>query len=562
MRFSEVFAASLVAPLVAAHSGVPGAPKMFGLGPNPIAKLKSRNVFDRPIHSNIQAGPRLQGRQGGVDGQCGAAVGGASCAAGYCCSAAGWCGQGEEYCMAPDCQFEYGPACDANQTPSGSSTSNVARPQLGSIPYGGEGIYFCEKPGTVAITYDDGPYIYTNEVLDMFAAYGFKATFFITGININKGAIDNEANPWPAMIRRMIADGHQVASHTWSHQDLSAITQQQRRDQMIKNEMAIRNIIGKFPTYMRPPYSSCDAQSGCQNDMEDLGYVVSYFNLDTDDYNNVTPDKIQNAKDNFNDAIAPSNPSSDEFLAIAHDIHEQTARNLTAYMLDVLVSEGYQGVTMGECMNDPEANWYRSSSGNTVSSSAAPSSTRTGTATSRYTCIGFPEGSCCSQYGWCGSSTDHCGTGCQPLFGDCSGSSSSSRASSSSVRPSSTSTGSSSTPTPTGKTSVDGTCGGTSGYTCIGFSEGSCCSQYGWCGSTTGHCGAGCNPLFGTCNSSGSSSSAVRSSTRTSSTPAATPSGKYSCIGWSKGTCCSQYGWCGNTSGHCGTGCQSAFGTC
>jgi peptidoglycan/xylan/chitin deacetylase (PgdA/CDA1 family) len=196
--------------------------------------------------------------------------------------AQGWCGQGYDFCFAPDCQFEYGPGCDANQLPSGGSTRPIARPQLGAVPYGGEGIYDCVEPGTVAMTYDDGPYIYTNDVLDQFAAYGFKATFFITGINIGKGAIDDETTPWPAMVRRMIAEGHQVASHTWSHQNLDQITKEQRYDQMVKNEMAISNIIGKFPTYMRPPYSACSAASGCPDDMEDLGYVVSYFDLDTD----------------------------------------------------------------------------------------------------------------------------------------------------------------------------------------------------------------------------------------------------------------------------------------
>lgn len=165
--------------------------------------------------------------------------------------------------------------------PAGGSTKNIARPQLGSIPYGGNGVYHCSVPGTVAITYDDGPYLYTQGVLDMFAQYGYKATFFVTGNNNGKGPIDTTAN-WTTVIQNMIAAGHQVASHTWSHQDLSAITQAQRYEQMIKNEMAFANIMGKFPTYMRPPYSSCTAASGCEADLAALGYVVSYFDLDTD----------------------------------------------------------------------------------------------------------------------------------------------------------------------------------------------------------------------------------------------------------------------------------------
>jgi peptidoglycan/xylan/chitin deacetylase (PgdA/CDA1 family) len=100
------------------------------------------------------------------------------------------------------------------------------------------------------LTFDDGPYIYTDALLDILASYGAKATFFITGINNGKGAID-EVPAYVSVIRRMIAEGHQVASHTWSHADLSTLTDADRELEMVKDEMALRNIIGKIPTYMR-----------------------------------------------------------------------------------------------------------------------------------------------------------------------------------------------------------------------------------------------------------------------------------------------------------------------
>ena len=128
----------------------------------------------------------------------------------------------------------------------------------------------------MAITYDDGPYIYTEGVLKLFKDAGFHATFFLTGNNIGKGAIDEN---WSGVIKQMYDEGHQVASHTWSHQDLGAITEEQIYDQMVKNEMAIRNILGKYPTYMRPPYSSCG--DACEDILTKLGYVVTYFDLDT-----------------------------------------------------------------------------------------------------------------------------------------------------------------------------------------------------------------------------------------------------------------------------------------
>jgi peptidoglycan/xylan/chitin deacetylase (PgdA/CDA1 family) len=163
----------------------------------------------------------------------------------------------------------------------------------------------------------------------------------------------------------MAADGHQIASHTWTHLDLSAISEKDRKAQMVKNEMAIRNIVGYFPTYMRPPYSSCTAASGCAKTMADLGYHIVYFDVDTDDYNQLEATQIQNAKDNFRGNITAggASPQNNEWLSIAHDIHPQTAYNLTEYMLSTLTTLGYKAVTVGECLGDPKANWYRSSTG-------------------------------------------------------------------------------------------------------------------------------------------------------------------------------------------------------
>ena len=69
-----------------------------------------------------------------------------------------------------------------------------------------------------------------------------------------------------------------------------------------------------------------------------------------------------------------------------------------------------------------------------------------------------------------------------------------------------------------------------------------CCSQWGFCGSTSEYCGAGCQS--GPCGSNTGSSSGSSGSCSASSP----------CAG---GLCCSQYGYCGSTSEYCGTGCQS-----
>ncbi|KAL1593369.1 hypothetical protein SLS60_010977 [Paraconiothyrium brasiliense] len=80
----------------------------------------------------------------------------------------------------------------------------------------------------------------------------------------------------------------------------------------------------------------------------------------------------------------------------------------------------------------------------------------------------------------------------------------------------------SSTPSATsqksGTPSQDGTCAGNTGYNCIDWVDGECCSQYGYCGKSDAHCGTGCNPLFGNCaGTSASASKDVVSSTASGS---------------------------------------------
>lgn len=520
MHFPTILTAAAVAfPSVITAHGEAG-PKIFGR--RTVAELKARNVFGnnhaRAVgpeadHASPPAVKRKENeKRQNTDGQCGAGFG--SCAAGICCSQAGWCGTTVDYCYSPGCQYQYGPGCPENQTPAGTNTSSVARTALGSIAYGGAGIYDCVTPGTVAITYDDGPYIYTTQVLDVLANYSAKATFFITGNNLGKGEIDIASNGYVPIIQRMHTDGHQIASHTWTHLDLSAISSLDRKNQMWKNEMALRNILGFFPTYMRPPYSSCTASSGCEADMETLGYHVTYFDVDTDDYEQDSTTLIQNSKNWFTGNITAggATAANSDWLVIGHDIHYQTAYNLTDYMLSTLTSLGYKAVTVGECLGDPAANWYRTASGapsststsaassstpSSATSSAAPAATAVSTdatcgGTTSFTCQGSTFGNCCSINGWCGSTSDYCGTGCQAGFGTCGVGSAVSSTTATASAPAASST----------VVSTDGTCGGTNAYTCQGSTFGNCCSQYGWCGSTSAYCAttSGCQAGFGTCS--------------------------------------------------------------
>ncbi|KAJ5918575.1 Glycoside hydrolase/deacetylase beta/alpha-barrel [Penicillium verhagenii] len=364
---------------------------------------------------NVAPGATLDYRCGKTHGRC---------PSGTCCSSSGFCGTTKAHCRSPDCKIDYG-LCDAHKTPKGPPTSDILRPHIGVVQYGPQQIRSCAVPGTVALTFDDGPSRYTGDLLDLLDKYEAPATFFVTGINNGKGAIDDPELPWASLISRMLLGGHQVASHTWSHEDLSKVTVAQRVDQMVKNEAALRNIMGSFPTYMRPPYSSCEEGSGCREDLGRMGYHIVLYDVDTDDYKNDNPGLIQKSKDIFDAALSSGNPASHSWLIIAHDAHEQTVHNLTEHMLQTMARLGYRPATVGECLRDSREMWYRKDSRwpghkKTSTKTKPPQISIDGTCGKNYTCLGSSYGICCGHWNLCGNSSSHCGQGCQKDAGYCS----------------------------------------------------------------------------------------------------------------------------------------------
>ncbi|KAF1811682.1 carbohydrate esterase family 4 protein [Eremomyces bilateralis CBS 781.70] len=268
------------------------------------------------------------------------------CPAGFCCSQSGFCGQSRSHCDVPQCQFGDGRACDKNARPEFHSTDhrNLAR----AVPYGW--ITTCTQENTLALTFDDGPNIWTADLLNILDSYNAKATFFLTGDNQPQGPMDNPSSQWPALIQRVHQAGHQIASHTWTHPDLNTLSQEGRKTEMIQVEGALLGILGFYPTYMRPPFLECN--DACLSDMQSLGYRVIGTDVDTKDFLYLTPDEIHFAKERFDDALHAKG------IVLSHDTLDQTVHSLAKYMLEKARQHNLKVVTVGECLGDPRENWY------------------------------------------------------------------------------------------------------------------------------------------------------------------------------------------------------------
>ncbi|KAG7125814.1 peptidoglycan-N-acetylglucosamine deacetylase like protein [Verticillium longisporum] len=304
-------------------------------------------------------------------------------------------------------------------SPASSAISPVPTPTNGpgsSVPVGAA-IRSCTVPGTFALTFDDGPFSFTDHVLDLLKAAGVKATFFVNGQNWG------DINDYRPTVERILAEGHQLGSHTNRHPDLTTQSDAEIIEDMTTLENTLISLVGRFPTYMRPPFFAYNDDT--LSILGALGYHVIDADLDTNDwrYNNLGN---ETAVGIFQQGLAAGGT-----IALAHDVHQNTAEVLVPEFLRILATTNLTAVPVGQCLGDPEENWYSTTRTATPTATGVPTPviitstvTPTGVIGPDGACGGDQgfvclAGTCCSQFNFCGTSRDHCGTGCQNAFGVC-----------------------------------------------------------------------------------------------------------------------------------------------
>lgn len=102
----------------------------------------------------------------------------------------------------------------------------------------------------ISLTFDDGPSAWTEAVLDLLAANGAQATFFLLG---------SAASERPEVVRRIVADGHEIGNHSWSHPHLArdCDDEQVRRELQTTNEL-LEQLVGQPLRRFRCPYYDVD----------------------------------------------------------------------------------------------------------------------------------------------------------------------------------------------------------------------------------------------------------------------------------------------------------------
>ncbi|PSN68288.1 chitin deacetylase-like protein [Corynespora cassiicola Philippines] len=210
-------------------------------------------------------------------------------------------------------------------------------------PEAGKVIQKCASPGMLALAYDDGPYQYTQKLVDTLTAGGAKGTFFVTGTLY--GCIYGQKTA----LQNAYKAGHQIASHSWSHpQNFGSLSTADLTSQMQRLEQALVNIIGVKPTYMRPPYLATGGN--VLPTMKTLGYRVITNDIDSGDWNNQSPAQSQQK---FTQAGAGGNGH----IPLMHETYASTVDQLTPWLINWAKNNNLKLVTVAECLGDPTGSY-------------------------------------------------------------------------------------------------------------------------------------------------------------------------------------------------------------
>ncbi|MCM2393350.1 polysaccharide deacetylase family protein [Streptomyces albipurpureus] len=194
----------------------------------------------------------------------------------------------------------------------------------------------CEKAKCIALTFDAGPGKDTPRLLDTLLKERVPATFFLLG--------KNHVVRYPGVVKRISAEGHEVANHTWTHRRLDQLNRAEIHEELSRTQEAIARITGREPTLMRPPQGRIDDE--VTEVSKELGLAQILWSATAKDYS--TNDSALIEKRILKQA-------GRDGIILLHDIYDGTVPAVPG-IIEQLKDRGYTFVTVSQLLAPAQAN--------------------------------------------------------------------------------------------------------------------------------------------------------------------------------------------------------------
>ena len=184
-----------------------------------------------------------------------------------------------------------------------------------------------EKP-KIAITFDDGPSVYTEELLDGLKDRGVKATFFVIG----KSAVS-----YPDIVKRESNEGHLVGNHTYNHVEITKIGDKKAREEIEKTNTVLKEMLGKEIEYVRPPFGAWKKKLEQEMNVLPVMWSIDPLDWTTENVDEIVNKVVTEAKEND--------------IILLHDCYQSSVQ-AALRIIDILQKEGFEFVTADELLLD------------------------------------------------------------------------------------------------------------------------------------------------------------------------------------------------------------------
>ncbi len=188
----------------------------------------------------------------------------------------------------------------------------------------GSGYIIDSNKKHVAITFDDGPSKYTEELVQILDANKARSTFFMVG---------NKLNSMASAVKTVHDAHHEIGYHSYKHENFKSQTLATAQTEFQNSNTTLQNLIGEDFKLTRPPYGSLNAT--IKN-----GLATSFilWNVDTNDWRYRDTDYLYNyVLENIQDGD----------IILFHDSYETSIRAVEKLLPELYV-QGYQLVTVSD----------------------------------------------------------------------------------------------------------------------------------------------------------------------------------------------------------------------
>ena len=182
-----------------------------------------------------------------------------------------------------------------------------------------------EEPPKKAITFDDGPSSQcTGRLLDGLKERNVKATFFLIGENAKEN---------PELVKRLDEEGHLIGNHTYHHVEITKVSDEEAKKEILDTNEVITSITGKSVEYMRPPFGLWQRNLEMEIEVLPVMWTIDPLDWTTENVDEIVNKVVTEAEEND--------------IILLHDCYDSSV-DAALRIIDILQKKGFEFVTVDQ----------------------------------------------------------------------------------------------------------------------------------------------------------------------------------------------------------------------